>query len=72
MTLADVGQAAGYSRGQAAQHFGSKGALLRALTLHITNSFADEMQAAPTQPEGLQAVLGYVRVYLGRSDPKWT
>ncbi|MFP3581653.1 TetR family transcriptional regulator C-terminal domain-containing protein, partial [Arthrobacter sp. SIMBA_036] len=26
----------------------------------------------PTQPEGLQAVLGYVRVYLGRSDPKWT
>lgn len=72
MTLADVGQAAGYSRGQAGHHFGSKGALLRALTLHITNSFADEMQAAPTQPEGLQAVLGYVRVYLGRSDPKWT
>ncbi|MBT2588436.1 TetR/AcrR family transcriptional regulator [Arthrobacter sp. ISL-95] len=72
MTLAEVGQAAGYSRGQAAQHFGSKGALLRALTLHITSSFADEMKAAPPPPPGLQAVLGYVRVYLGRGDPKWT
>jgi AcrR family transcriptional regulator len=72
MTLAEVGQAAGYSRGQAAHHFGSKGALLRALTLHINRSFAQEMQAAPTPPAGLQAVLGYVRVYLGRSDPKWT
>ncbi|WP_457967146.1 TetR/AcrR family transcriptional regulator [Arthrobacter sp. D1-29] len=72
MTLAEVGQTAGYSRGQAAHHFGSKGALLRALTLHINRSFAQEMQAAPTPPAGLQAVLGYVRVYLGRSDPKWT
>ncbi|WP_454810510.1 TetR/AcrR family transcriptional regulator [Paenarthrobacter nitroguajacolicus] len=72
MTLAEVGLTAGYSRGQAAHHFGSKGALLRALTLHINRSFAQEMQAAPTPPAGLQAVLGYVRVYLGRSDPKWT
>ncbi|MBT2568511.1 TetR/AcrR family transcriptional regulator [Arthrobacter sp. ISL-85] len=72
MTLAEVGHAAGYSRGQAAQHFGSKGALLRALTLHITSSFAEEMKAVPPPAPGLQAVLSYVRVYLGRSDPKWT
>lgn len=71
MTLAEVGQAAGYSRGQAAHHFGSKGALLRALTLHINRAFAQEMEAAPTSPAGLQAVLGYVHVYLGRSDAKW-
>ncbi|WP_442006393.1 TetR/AcrR family transcriptional regulator [Paenarthrobacter sp. RAF54_2] len=71
MTLAEVGLTAGYSRGQAAHHFGSKGALLRALTLHINRSFAQEMQDAPKPPAGLQAVLGYVRVYLGRSDPKW-
>ena len=72
MTLAQVGEAAGYSRGQATHHFGSKGALLRALTSHINRSFAQEMETAPPSPEGLQAVLGYVRVYLGRSDPKWT
>lgn len=72
MTLAQVGEAAGYSRGQATHHFGNKGALLRALTLHINRSFVQEMAAAPPSPAGLQAVLGYVRVYLGRSDPKWT
>lgn len=72
MTLAQVGEAAGYSRGQAASHFGSKGALLRALTLHINRSFVDEMQQAAPSAAGLQSVLNYVRIYLGRSDPKWT
>lgn len=30
------------------------------------------MQAAPRSPTGLQAVLGYVSVYSGRSDAQWT
>ncbi|WP_187638816.1 MULTISPECIES: TetR/AcrR family transcriptional regulator [Paraburkholderia] len=72
MTLAEVGEAAGYSRGHATHHFGSKGALLRALTSHINHSFAQEMHAAQPSLPGLQAVLSYVRVYFGRSDPTWT
>ncbi|PUA19546.1 TetR/AcrR family transcriptional regulator [Glaciimonas sp. PCH181] len=72
MTLAQVGEAAGYSRGQATYHFGNKGALLRALIFHLSRAFAQEMQAVPPSQPGLQSVLGYVRVYLGRSDKKWT
>ena len=72
MTLADVGEAAGYSRGLAAHHFGNKAGLLRALTQHINSSFMDAMQAAPARTSGLDAILGYVSVYLGRNDPRWT
>ncbi|PTB19095.1 TetR/AcrR family transcriptional regulator [Trinickia symbiotica] len=72
MTLAEVGEAAGYSRGQATHYFGNKGALLRALTSHLYRSFGEEMQAAPPVPAGLGAVLSYVRVYFERSDRKWT
>lgn len=72
MTLAEIGEAAGYSRGLATHHFGNKAELLRALTTEMHRSFAKQMQAAPPSPTGLQAVLGYVRVYFGRSDAQWT
>ena len=72
MTLADVGNAAGYSRGLAAHHFGNKAGLLRALTQHINSSFMDAMRAAPPREPGIDSILGYVSVYLGRSDPQWT
>ena len=72
MTLADVGQLAGVSRGLASHHFGNKAGLLRALTLHINLSFEKEMKAAPPAKGGLEAILGYVSVYLGRADKKWT
>ena len=72
MTLADVGDAAGYSRSLAAHHFGNKAGLLRALTQHINSSFMDAMHAAAARTRGLDAILGYVSVYLGRSDPHWT
>lgn len=71
MTLAEVGQAAGYSRGQATHQFGNKGALLRALVSRMYRSFAESMQAAPPSIAGLQAVLSYVRVYFGRADAEW-
>ena len=71
-TLAEVGAEAGYSRGLATHHFGNKPALLRALIARMHRSFAQDMQATRQQRAGLQAVLGYVRVYLGRSDAKWT
>ena len=72
MTLAEVGEAAGYSRGLAAHHFGSKPQLLRALASHINENFMRELGgSAPTQ-EGLDALLGFVDTYLGRSDALWT
>ena len=72
MTLAEVGEAAGYSRGLAAHHFGSKPQLLRALASHINENFMRELEGgAPTQ-DGLDALLGFVDTYLGRSDALWT
>ena len=72
MTLAEVGHKAGVSRGLASHHFGSKAGLLRALTKHIDDSFAALMRAAPPAAPGLASVLGFVSVYLGRTDPRWT
>lgn len=73
MTLADVGEAAGYSRGLARHHFGSKSGLLKALTLHINRSFLNEMSASNADAKiGMDAVMGYVRVYLLRSDTTFT
>jgi AcrR family transcriptional regulator len=72
MTLAEVGQAAGYSRGLAAHHFGSKPKLLRALATHINDNFMHELAAAHQWQDGLDALLGFVQTYLGRKDPRWT
>lgn len=70
-TLAEVGEAAGYSRGLAGHYFGSKTGLLRAITTQINNSFFGELEkAAPVAP-GLDAIVSFVSVYFGRSDPEW-
>ena len=71
-TLADVGEAAGYSRGLAGHHFGSKTGLLRAITLQINNSLMELIQAAPPARPGLESILSFISVYLGRTDPRWT
>lgn len=71
-TLADVGEAAGYSRGLAGHYYGNKAGLLRAITEQMNNSMIEEVRkAGPVEP-GLAAILGFVGVYLGRKDPKWT
>ena len=72
MTLAEVGEAAGYSRGLAAHHFGSKPKLLRALASHINENFMRELEGGTTTRDGLGALLGFVDTYLGRSDALWT
>ncbi|WP_101951967.1 TetR/AcrR family transcriptional regulator [Mycobacterium sp. 3519A] len=41
VTLANVGQRAGYSRGLATHHFGSKGALMQRLVEVVTSQFRD-------------------------------
>src|SRR5882762_6509973 len=43
VTLANVGQRAGYSRGLATHHFGSKGALMQRLVEAVTHQFRDAM-----------------------------
>jgi AcrR family transcriptional regulator len=72
MTLAEVGERAGVSRGLASHHFGSKAGLLRALTLHINSAFEQSMVTAPKTKAGLESVIGYVTVYLTREDRTWT
>jgi AcrR family transcriptional regulator len=71
MTLAEIGEAAEYSRGQVTHQFGNKAGLLRALVSRMFQSFTEKMQEAPPSSTGLQAVLGYVRVYIGRTDADW-
>lgn len=71
-TLADVGEAAGYSRGLAGHYFGSKAGLLRAITEQINNSLMEEIRRAPPAEPGLAAILAFIGVYLGRKDPEWT
>ena len=72
MTLEKVGEAAGYSRGLAAHHFGSKGGLLIALAHHLDDSFKALIRSAPPRRDGLDALEGFVQTYLGRDDGQWT
>ncbi|WP_077003128.1 TetR/AcrR family transcriptional regulator [Variovorax sp. KK3] len=71
-TLADVGVAAGYSRGLAAHYFGSKSGLLHEITRQINNNFFDQVFQAPPCDPGLETLMSFVSVYLGRKDPDWT
>jgi AcrR family transcriptional regulator len=44
VTLANVGERAGYSRGLATHHFGSKGALMQRLVKTVTSQFRDAIR----------------------------
>ncbi|MFT3800050.1 MAG: TetR/AcrR family transcriptional regulator [Burkholderiaceae bacterium] len=72
MTLAEVGEAAGYSRGLPAHHFGNKLGLLQALAGHIHKRFQRDLLAGPQGKEGLDAIKAMVSVYFGRTDENWT
>ncbi|AGI24328.1 TetR/AcrR family transcriptional regulator [Pseudomonas sp. MT3] len=71
MTLAEVGTEAGYSRGLATHHFGSKAELLRALAGHANACFMDQVRAAPRFARGLQTLIGFVGVYLSPDEDEW-
>ncbi len=63
MTLAEVGEAAGYSRGLPAHRFGSKAGLLHALAGYIGERFGAQ-RGKGTKPEpGLDAILGNIHFY---------
>ena len=73
LTLAEVGEAAGYSRGLPAHRFGSKAGLLRALVAHIHERFQDQLQAAPARQPGLDAIRGNIEQsrYIDRLRSRW-
>ena len=63
MTLAEVGEAAGYSRGLPAHRFGSKAGLLHALAGYIGKRFGQQREQGPKPEPGLDAILGNIRFY---------
>lgn len=64
MTMSEVGELAGYSRGLPAHHFGSKGKLLQALTEFIRTRFRESQNRMRERKDGLDALLGAIDVYL--------
>lgn len=64
MTLADVGERAGYSRSLPAHYFGSKDGLVAALAEYMIDRFTRLVLQGPKPKQGLTAVLRRVDVYL--------
>jgi AcrR family transcriptional regulator len=71
VTLAEIGERAGYSRGLPAHRFGSKAKLLAALAQHINDRFAQHRRAYPGA-RGLGKIEAVIRAYFTRNDPNWT
>ena len=71
MTLAEVGELAGYSRGLAAHRFGNKAGLLRALVAHIGARFRELREAGPPSAPGIDSIRRSISVYFSRSEQNW-
>ena len=68
-TLIAIGVSAGYSRGLASHHFGSKSGLFRKVLKHITVVWTEELENYLEGKSGLQAILAALdahRVHLRR------
>jgi AcrR family transcriptional regulator len=65
ITLAEVGEAAGYSRGLPAHYFGGKDGLVVALASHLVESFGRALEQSEDHRPGLDRLLGMVGFYLG-------
>ena len=63
MTRAEVGEAAGYSRGLPAHRFGSKAGLVHALAGYIGERFGQQRERGPKPEPGLAAILGNIHFY---------
>ncbi len=72
MTLAQVGQAAGYSRGLPAHRFGSKAGLVHALAGYIGERFGEQRARGQQPAPGLAAILGNIHFYFSRRGGAWT
>ena len=56
-TLIAIGERAGYSRGLASHHFGSKSGLFRKVLKHITSVWTEELELNLKDKTGLSAIL---------------
>jgi AcrR family transcriptional regulator len=63
VTLANIGERAGYSRGLATHHFGSKGAMMQRLIDSVSTDFRAEVLAESASDSALDEALGLVRAY---------
>jgi AcrR family transcriptional regulator len=63
VTLATIGERAGYSRGLATHHFGSKGAMMQRLVDSVTSEFREQVFVESTSDTVLDQALGLVRAY---------
>jgi AcrR family transcriptional regulator len=63
ITLANVGERAGYSRGLATHHFGSKGAMMQRLVDSVTYGFREQVFVESASDTVLDQALGLVRAY---------
>jgi AcrR family transcriptional regulator len=68
LTLADVGEAAGYSRGLPAHYFGSKEGLEGALARHIVRNFGRGLGRTEKHALGFVRLLGVVGFYFDSSQ----
>jgi AcrR family transcriptional regulator len=63
LTLSEVGECAGYSRGLVTHHYGSREAFLGVVAQHLRQRFVDSEQVFQREP-GLAALLASVEIYL--------
>jgi AcrR family transcriptional regulator len=54
LSMSEVGEAAGYSRALPGHYFGSKGALIQALTDHILAGYAERIRSGPIASQGME------------------
>lgn len=71
MTLSEVGEAAGYSRGLPAHRFGNKEGLLKELVNTISERFTARSSTLPQRQPGLDTLRGQVTAYFERDDQRW-
>lgn len=64
LTLAECGEAAGYSRGLAAHYFGSKDALIAAIAAHIVGDYVERSRGGSRGRKGLEGFLNAVAFYI--------
>ena len=70
ITLAEIGEAAGYSRGLPAHYFGGKDGLVIALASHLIDTFGRALERSEHHRPGLERLLGMVAFYLDSAAKK--
>ncbi|MGW4774252.1 TetR/AcrR family transcriptional regulator [Nocardia sp. NPDC004278] len=63
VTLAAIGDRAGYSRGLVTHHFGSKGAMMARLVGVVGERFQDDLTISTASTSPMDQMIGFVRTY---------